>query len=134
MTEGTPARALTDGTKTRRTAGGAISAKKIAHARPRGPPIAIAPTVTMSDPTMIGNIPHAPLARLSVGTHLLVVRKLGPTSIRKGTPLLKTKTMIKKIAQTVEIAHNSKISWMKRPLISLVPNRSIVLSSSFGLI
>lgn len=81
---------------------------------------------------MIGNIPHAPLARLSVGTHVLVVRKLGPTSIRKGTPLVKTKMMIKKMAKTVEIAQSSKISWMKRSFASLVLDRSIVLSSSFG--
>jgi hypothetical protein len=40
--------------------------------------------------------------------------------------------MIKKMAKTVEIAHSSKISWIKRPFASLVLDRSIVLSSSCG--
>jgi hypothetical protein len=63
---------------------------------------------------MIGSIPHVPAAKLSVGSQTLPVKKLNPASAKNGTPWLKTNTIIKKIAKTDEIAHNSRIHWMKR--------------------
>jgi hypothetical protein len=104
----------------RRIAGGAISAKNTAHAIPSGAPIATAPNVTISDPRIMGNIPHVPAAKLSAGSQTLPVKKGKPASAKKGTPWLKTKTIIKKIAKIDEIAHTSKINWMKRSLASLV--------------
>jgi hypothetical protein len=69
---------------------------------------------------MMGNIPHVPAAKLSAGSQTLVVKKLEPASAKKGTPWLKTKTIIKKIAKIEEIAHTSKINWMKRSRTSRV--------------
>ena len=69
---------------------------------------------------MIGNIPHVPAAKLSAGSQTLLVKKLNPASAKKGTPWLKTKTIIKKIAKIDEIAHTSKIPWMKRSPTTLV--------------
>jgi hypothetical protein len=80
----------------------------------------MAPNVTISDPRIIGNIPHVPAAKLSAGSQTLVVKKLKPDSAKKGTPWLKTKMIIKKIAKIEEIAHNSKSNWMKRSAASLV--------------
>jgi hypothetical protein len=70
--------------------------------------------VTISEPRMMGNIPHAPAAKLSVGNQTLPVKKLEPASARKGTPWLKTNTIIKKIAKIAEIAHSSRIICMRR--------------------
>jgi hypothetical protein len=61
-----------------------------------------------------------PAAKLSVGNQTLPVRKLNPASAKKGTPWLKTKMIIKKIAKIDEIAHNSRIPWMKRSPTTLV--------------
>jgi hypothetical protein len=61
-----------------------------------------------------------PAAKLSAGNQTLPVKKLNPASAKNGTPWLKTKTIIKKIAKIDEIAHNSKIHWMKRSPTALV--------------
>ncbi len=73
-TDGTPASAFIEGTSNRRTLGGAISAKKTAHATPKGVPIPMAPKVTISEPTMIGKMPHEPPEKLSVGCQTLDVK------------------------------------------------------------
>jgi hypothetical protein len=70
----------------------------------------------------MGNTPHVPAAKLSAGNQTLFVKKLEPASAKKGTPWLKTKTIIKKIAKIEEIAHTSKINWMKRSPASRVPD------------
>jgi hypothetical protein len=70
----------------------------------------------------MGNIPHVPAAKLSAGNQTFPVKKLKPASPKKGTPWLKTKTIIKKIAKIDEIAHTSKINWMKRSPAALVPD------------
>jgi hypothetical protein len=74
----------------------------------------MAPTVTISDPTIMGSIPHVPAAKLSAGNQTLPVKKPKPASAKKGTPWLKTKTIIKKMAKIEEIAHTSKSHWIKR--------------------
>ena len=91
-----------------------------AHAIPSGAPIATAPSVTISDPKIMGNIPQVPAAKLSAGNQTLPVKKLKPASAKNGIPWLKTKTIIKKIAKIDEIAHNSKIHLMKRSPTALV--------------
>jgi hypothetical protein len=94
----------------------------------------MAPNVTISDPRMMGNIPHAPAAKLSVGNQTLPVKKLGPASARNGTPWLKTKTIIKKIAKIEEIAHKSKIIWMRRSPISLAFDLRSVRTAMSGVV
>ena len=83
-------------------------------------PIATAPNVTSNDPMMIGKMPHNPSAKLSVDRQTLDTKKFGPAWMRKGNPSAKMNVIMRKIAQTDEIPHSSRISAMVRSLMSLV--------------
>lgn len=133
-TDGTPARAFIEGTSTRRTAGGAISAKNTAHATPRGVPMPIAPNVTISEPTIIGKMPHEPFERLSAGCQMLDIKNWGPAARRKGSPSLKINQMIRNIAATAETAQSKRMSSMVVPFASFILDLLSVRTATFGFI
>jgi hypothetical protein len=89
--------------------------------------------VTSNDPMMIGNMPHTPSAKLSVGRQTLDIKKFGPAWMRNGNPSAKMNVIMRKIAQTDEIPHSNRISAIVRSLMSRVDDLRSDRTSLLGL-